>query len=108
MKRKAYMKSCEISEVRTVRLGGYDQKISIEGKKRDLPVVICLHGGPGLPVPFGVGCRGLMPEWTDRAIMVYWDQLGCGINTSSPSLIMARSAISMASDPPTVTMTSWL
>ncbi len=80
MKRKAYMKSCEISEVRTVRLGGYDQKISIEGKKRDLPVVICLHGGPGLPVPFGVGCRGLMPEWTDRAIMVYWDQLGCGIN----------------------------
>lgn len=39
-----------------------------------------LHGGPGSPVPFSVGCRGLFPEWTDKVVMVYWDQLGCGIN----------------------------
>lgn len=78
--RKKYIESCEISEVATVSLGGYPQKIAIEGKKRDLPVVICLHGGPGSPVPFSVGARGLFPDWTDRAIMVYWDQLGCGIN----------------------------
>ena len=78
--RKQYIQSCEVSEVVTVNLGGYSQKIAIEGKKRDLPVVICLHGGPGSPVPFSVGARGLFPEWTDRAVMVYWDQLGCGIN----------------------------
>lgn len=79
-KRKEYIDSCEISQVESVRLGGYDQKIAIEGKKKDLPVIICLHGGPGSPVPFSVGCRGLFPEFTDRFIMVYWDQLGCGIN----------------------------
>lgn len=79
-KRKAYSKSCEISELKKVSLGGYEQKILIEGKSRNNPVVICLHGGPGSPVPFGVGCRGLFPEWTDRAVMVYWDQLGCGCN----------------------------
>jgi len=79
-KRKEYIKSCEISYVDTVPLGGYTQKIAVEGKKRDLPIVLCLHGGPGAPVPFSVGCRGLFPELTDKFIMVYWDQLGCGIN----------------------------
>ncbi|MCM1306752.1 MAG: alpha/beta fold hydrolase, partial [Firmicutes bacterium] len=79
-KRNKYIKSCEISEVTAVRLGGYEQKILIEGKSKSLPVVIMLHGGPGSPVPFSVGCRGLFPEWTDKAVMVYWDQLGCGIN----------------------------
>ena len=45
-----------------------------------MPVVLCLHGGPGSPIPFSVGCRGLFPNFTDKVIMVYWDQLGCGIN----------------------------
>lgn len=78
--RKNYIESCEISVLEEFRLGGYAQKVLIEGKSKQLPVLICLHGGPGSPVPFSVGCRGLFPEWTDRAIMVYWDQLGCGIN----------------------------
>lgn len=79
-KRKKYINSCEISELATVQLGGITQKILIEGKSKNLPVVIMLHGGPGSPVPFSVGCRGLFPEWTDKVVMVYWDQLGCGIN----------------------------
>lgn len=78
--RKNYIESCEVSELLTLNLGGYEQKVLAEGRRRELPVVICLHGGPGSPVPFAAGCRGLFPEWTDRAIMVYWDQLGCGIN----------------------------
>lgn len=80
MNRKQYVKSCDISELLTVELGGHRQKILIEGKRKDLPVLICLHGGPGSPVPFSVGCRGLFPEWTENVIMVYWDQLGCGAN----------------------------
>ena len=79
-KRKSYITSCEISTIESVKLGGYQQKIAIEGKSKKSPVVICLHGGPGSPIPFSVGCRGLFPDITDRLIMVYWDQLGCGIN----------------------------
>ena len=79
-KRKAYISSCEISSIESVKLGGYQQKIAIEGRSKKSPVVICLHGGPGSPIPFSVGCRGLFPDITDRLIMVYWDQLGCGIN----------------------------
>ena len=79
-KRKAIIENNKISELLTLKLGGYSQKILIEGKSDALPIVITLHGGPGTPVPFSVGCRGLFPEFTDKFIMVYWDQLGCGIN----------------------------
>ena len=79
-RRKAYIESCEVSSVESAVLGGYEQKFAIEGKSRTLPVVLCLHGGPGSPIPFSVGCRGLFPDFTDKLIMVYWDQLGCGIN----------------------------
>lgn len=80
MGKKNYQNDNEISELRKVTLGGYEQKILIEGKSKELPMVLTLHGGPGTPIPFSVGCRGLFPEFTDKFIMVYWDQFGCGIN----------------------------
>ncbi len=79
-KRKTVIVTSEISELKTYSLGGYDQKVLIEGKYRTNPIVIFLHGGPGAPIPFCEGCRGMFPEITDRFLMVYWDQLGCGIN----------------------------
>lgn len=79
-KRKNTIQQNEISQIYTFDLGGYSQKVLIEGKNKKLPVVITLHGGPGTPIPFSVGCRGMFPDFTDNFIMVYWDQLGCGIN----------------------------
>lgn len=70
----------DISELCSLSLGGYEQKVLIEGKCKNNPIIITLHGGPGTPIPFSVGCRGLFPLFTDEFIMVYWDQLGCGIN----------------------------
>lgn len=78
--RKQIIEQNEISQIYTFALGKIPQKVLIEGRSRHLPVVITLHGGPGSPIPFSVGCRGMFPEFTDRFIMVYWDQLGCGIN----------------------------
>lgn len=80
MKKKATKSNNEISELYSFSLGGYQQKVLIEGKSKDNPIIITLHGGPGTPIPFSVGCRGLFPKFTDNFIMVYWDQLGCGIN----------------------------
>lgn len=79
-RRKTVIATNEISELKTYSLGGYDQKVLIEGKYKTNPIMIFLHGGPGSPIPFSEGCRGMFPEITDRFIMVYWDQLGCGIN----------------------------
>lgn len=78
--RKEIIQNNEISEVCEVELGGYSQKIMIDGKKRSNPLLICLHGGPGTPIPFSVGCRGMFPDITDKLTLVCWDQLGCGIN----------------------------
>ncbi|MBB2184227.1 alpha/beta hydrolase [Lachnospiraceae bacterium MD1] len=78
--RKAIISSNEVSELKTYTLGGYSQKVLIEGKKKTNPIVIFLHGGPGAPIPFCEGCRGMFPELTGKVTMVYWDQLGCGIN----------------------------
>lgn len=78
--RKQIIEQNEISQIYTFALGKIPQKVLIEGKSRHLPVVITLHGGPGSPIPFSVGCRGMFPEFTNRFLMVYWDQLGCGIN----------------------------
>ena len=80
MKTKIRVTDYEVSELYNVFLGGIEQKILVEGKRRDLPIVITLHGGPGMPIPFAVGCRGMFPIFTEQFIMVYWDQLGCGIN----------------------------
>lgn len=79
-KRKRYIESCQVSEIKTYNLNGYPQKVLLEGKSKSAPIIIYLHGGPGSPVPFCGGSRGLFPEITDRFIMVYWDQLGCGMN----------------------------
>ena len=79
-KRKQIISENEISRMVEWNLSGYPQKVLLEGRRKELPVVICLHGGPGTPIPFNAGCRGLFPELTNRFIMVYWDQLGCGIN----------------------------
>lgn len=79
-KRKEIIENNEVSSLYTFSLGGVSQKVLIEGKTKDLPIVLVLHGGPGSPIPFSVGCRGLFPEFTDKFIMVYWDQLGSGIN----------------------------
>lgn len=78
--RKAIIESNEISEIRTYKLGGFNQKVMFDGKSKESPIILFLHGGPGAPIPFGEGCRGLFPKWTDKVIMVYWDQLGCGVN----------------------------
>ena len=59
MKRNKLIAANEISEIIAVDLNGYEQKILVEGKRKDLPIVITLHGGPGTPIPFSVGCRGM-------------------------------------------------
>jgi len=79
-KRREIISTNKVSRVVSYSLGGYNQKVLLDGKYEKNPVMLFLHGGPGIPAPFSVGCRGMYPEFTDHFIMVYWDQLGCGIN----------------------------
>ena len=44
----------EIDEIRKVKLGGVNQKIHIRGEKKSNPVLLFLHGGPGVTNRHGV------------------------------------------------------
>ena len=97
--RKAAIEANEISEVKEFSLGGYPQKVMIEGKTRELPVVITLHGGPGFPLPFCVGARGMFSAITDHCILVCWDQYGSGINQAKlPKDISIDAFLAMTLD----------
>ena len=97
--RKAIIQANKVSRVEELNLGGIPQKVLIEGKNEDLPVVITLHGGPGTPVPFCVGARGLFPMFTDNCILVCWDQYGCGINNAKlPEDISINVFVNMTVD----------
>lgn len=79
-RRRDLIATNQISTVREYTLGGHRQRVALDGKHAASPLLLTLHGGPGTPFPFSVGCRGLFPQFSAHFIMVYWDQLGCGAN----------------------------
>ena len=65
-----------ISTMEKLTLGGVEQWITIRGKDTQLPIVLFLHGGPGLPQA-GVQ-RKYNAELEEHFIVVNWDQRGSG------------------------------
>jgi len=65
-----------IDESFFTEIGGIDQWIGIRGQNRDNPVLLILHGGPGIalsPLP-----RDFLFRWTKDFTVVHWDQRGAG------------------------------
>jgi len=65
-----------IDEAFFVPIGGIDQWIRIRGHNRENPVLLLLHGGPGIalsPLP-----RDFLFSWTKDFTIVLWDQRGAG------------------------------
>src|SRR5215467_579580 len=65
-----------IDEELFARIGGIDQWIGIRGRNRDNPVVLFLHGGPGMTSSFLP--RDYFFSWTRDFTVVRWDQRGAG------------------------------
>jgi len=66
----------EIDFLEKVEIGGMDQWIMVNGKSKDLPVLLWLHGGPGaaqMPV-----ARYFNHKLEEEFIVVHWDQRGAG------------------------------
>jgi pimeloyl-ACP methyl ester carboxylesterase len=78
-----------ISSVEAVQLGGIQQHIVIQAGDVTNPILLFLHGGPGMPDP-GVAYRGLEYTIATRVdgliknfVVVYWDQRGTGKSYNS-------------------------
>ena len=66
----------EIDEIRKISIGGVGQKIHIRGEKRTNPVLLFLHGGPGISNRDSVVNRE--KDLCDVFTIVAWDQRGTG------------------------------
>jgi pimeloyl-ACP methyl ester carboxylesterase len=74
-----------ISCIEKINLGGIDQSISIESGNRNNPLLLFLHGGPGMLIPSGVGFRNKHQGITKLFILVSWDQRRAG-NSYNPHI----------------------
>ena len=64
-----------IDEEGFVRLGAIDQWVSIRGEDRANPVLLLLHGGPGMSYSL---LTPLLRAWEEHFTVVQWDQRGAG------------------------------
>jgi pimeloyl-ACP methyl ester carboxylesterase len=58
-----------------VRIGGIDQAIQIRGEHRENPVILILHGGPGISM---MALTPVFQSWEKYFTVVQWDQRGAG------------------------------
>jgi pimeloyl-ACP methyl ester carboxylesterase len=87
-----------IHEAQFVSVGGIEQWVTINGRDRDNPVVLFLHGGPGdAQSPFAAS---LYAGWDADFTLVQWDQRGAGrtFGKSGPSIAPTMTVARMRDD----------
>ena len=70
-----------IGSLEQVELGGVEQTIYLRGHDRSKPVMLILHGGPGVPLMPLARESGLRLE--EHFVVVHWDQRGAGNSCTS-------------------------
>lgn len=65
-----------VASLEQIRLGGVDQWVLIRGRDRTRPVVLFLHGGPGMPAMFLA--HSFQRGWEHDFVVVHWDRSGAG------------------------------
>lgn len=70
-----------IASLETVCLGGSDQWILIRGRHKSAPVILFLHGGPGMPAMFLA--HAFQRPLENDFVVVHWDRRGAGKSYSA-------------------------
>jgi proline iminopeptidase len=84
-----------IDRLEAVRIGGIEQWIEIRGQNVDNPILLFIHGGPGIAfIPLAGAFQG---PWEKHFTVVQWDQRGAGKTYASndnelvgPTMTVAR------------------
>ncbi|MEM6813766.1 MAG: alpha/beta hydrolase [Bacteroidota bacterium] len=66
----------ELNEAQYVLIGGVPQWVTIKGKDCSNPVVLMVHGGPGIPL--SKYHDSLFKDFEEDFTVVHWDQRGTG------------------------------
>lgn len=70
-----------ISSLEPIRLGGIDQWVTIRGHDRENPILLYVHGGPGMSDMGAI--RHFIPALEEHFTVVHWSQRGAGKSYSS-------------------------
>jgi pimeloyl-ACP methyl ester carboxylesterase len=65
-----------IASLETVAIGGWPQHILVRGRQASNPVLLFLHGGPGMPAMYLA--HAFQRPLEERFVVVQWDQRGAG------------------------------
>lgn len=65
-----------VATLEKVRVGGADQALLVRGVDRSRPVVLFLHGGPGMPAMFLA--HAFQRELESDFVVAHWDRRGAG------------------------------
>ena len=73
-----------IDSLEAVRIGGIDQWIEVRGQNVNNPILLFIHGGPGVAfIPMG---STFQDPWEKYFAVVQWDQRGAGKTYESNDL----------------------
>ena len=72
-----------LAVIETVDLGGVEQTITIRGLDTSNPILLHLHGGPGMPSSPWATWNNYFSELEKHFVLVHWDQRGAGKSFSN-------------------------
>jgi pimeloyl-ACP methyl ester carboxylesterase len=80
-----------VASLERIRLGGIDQWILVRGRDRANPILVFLHGGPGMPAMYLA--HAFQGELENSFTVVHWDRRGAG---KSYSKDVPRSSLAVS------------
>ncbi len=82
-----------IDSLEAVRIGGIEQWIEVRGQDVNNPILLFIHGGPGIAfIPLAGSFDG---EWEKHFTVVQWDQRGAGKTYTSSDREALRSTMNI-------------
>jgi len=82
-----------IESLAAARIGGIDQWISVRGEDVNNPILLFIHGGPGIPfIPLA---GSFQRPWEKYFTVVQWDQRGAGKTYTSSSAVVQRRTMNV-------------
>ncbi len=88
------------SKIKKIQLNNSEQYLIIRGEEKIKPIMLFLHGGPGVPELFTM--KKEMKYLEENFIMVYWEQRGAGKSYRVKGLTLDQMLLD------TVALSQWL
>jgi pimeloyl-ACP methyl ester carboxylesterase len=83
-----------IESLEPVRIGGIDQWIEVRGQNVNNPILLFIHGGPGIAfIPL---TASFQQPWEKNFTVVQWDQRGAGKTYASNDIELQRRTMNVA------------